>query len=369
LLTSYHVVKEATKIYVRLPGGKGSYVDIHAADPRSDLAILRVLDNSILPLKPIAITQDNKFRKGQMVLSIANPYAAGYRDGSPSASWGIISNLRRRDPGKSLWEQDRADWTIHDFGTMLQADARLNLGCSGGALINLKGELIGVTTALAAISGSETAGGYAIPLDESVRAILNELIEGKEVAYGFLGVGFGSDERQVEVNVLEGSAAARGGLSSGDVILSVNGHPIRHSEDLFLNVGMQLAGTQAKIEVRTRQGVHRTLTVALDKFHVPGPIIASQKPAAVRGMRVEYGSIWCQRFSKQKVPDGVYVSEVIPGSAADQARLQDHFITRVNGKPVHNPADFYREAGKRGGPLTLTVRRSELDEYRTVRLD
>ena len=109
VLTNAHVVHNATKIYVRLPGGRGSWADIHASDPRSDLAVLRLLSR-VPNLKAIKIGEGERIRKGQFVLSLANPFAPGFRDGSPSASWGIVSNLRRRVPGRdNELEQARTD--------------------------------------------------------------------------------------------------------------------------------------------------------------------------------------------------------------------------------------------------------------------
>src|SRR5262249_15225794 len=105
VLTNYHVVRDATKVYVRLPGDKGSYANILAADPRSDLAVLRLI-NPRLQVQPLHFG-DGALRKGQLVLSLANPFAAGFRDGSPSASWGIVSNLRRRSPGAPREDERR----------------------------------------------------------------------------------------------------------------------------------------------------------------------------------------------------------------------------------------------------------------------
>ncbi len=131
VLTNAHVVRNATKIFVRLPKNKGSYADIYASDPRSDLAVLKLLD---VPegLKPVSFGLGEKIRKGQLVLLLANPFAAGFRDGSPSASWGMISNLRRRMPGART-EFDRESQTLHHHGTLLQVDTQMNLGSSGGA--------------------------------------------------------------------------------------------------------------------------------------------------------------------------------------------------------------------------------------------
>lgn len=380
VLTNYHVVREATKLYVRLPGAKGCYADIHAADPRSDLAVLRLLDDGLLPVPAIKRGDASGIRKGQLVLSLANPFAAGFQDGSPSASWGIISNIRRRAPGAAQWEQDRAKMTLHHYGTLLQLDARLNLGCSGGAVIDLKGELIGLTTALAALTGSETAGGFAVPMDAAMRRIIDVLERGEEVEYGFLGVGFDRDVRRGEEvrvsSVISGSPAQRLGapldevLIPQDAILSVNGTPIRENDDLFLAIGTLLAGAEARLEVRS-QGRKKMVTVTLDKFYVPGKFIASRKPAAVRGLRVDYTSVLYQRDRPfPGILKGVFVREVLPGSPADMARLQDAIIARVNDREVSTPAEFYRTCEKLSGPLEFTiVNRSESSGFRKVKLD
>src|SRR5262249_42894439 len=169
---------------------------------RSDLAVLK-LQERLPDLKPIKLGDGGAARKGQFILSLANPFAAGFRDGSPSASWGILSNVRRRMPG-GLTEVERNRLQLQQFGNLFQLDARLNLGCSGGAVLNLDGELIGLSTAQAALSGVETPGGFALPLDAGVRRILEVLKRGEEVEYGFLGVEFDTDRQGVRLRrVLE----------------------------------------------------------------------------------------------------------------------------------------------------------------------
>jgi S1-C subfamily serine protease len=363
VLTNYHVVRDATKVFVRLPGEKGSYADIHAADPRSDLAVLRLHEKG--SYKAIKLGDGGKVRKGQLVLTLANPFAAGFRDGSPSASWGIISNLRRRAPGNPR-EEERVR-TLHYYGTLLQTDARLNLGCSGGALLDLKGELIGLTTAQAALSTTETAGGFAVPMDAALRRIVEVLKRGEEVEYGFLGVSLDRDnhrDRGVRIlGVGPGSPAARAGLRADDMILSINGMPVHDNDELFLALGMCLAGSQAELRLQSPGGAVRTVTVTLAKFHVPeklGRIIAANRPAAVRGLRVDFASVLPQVLRHAHVtipvPSGVIVREVQPNSAAESAHLKVHdVITEVNGRPVGSPAEFYREAQKTAGPLLLKV--------------
>jgi serine protease Do len=382
ILTNLHVVREATKILVRLPGGKSSSAEIHAGDPRSDLAVLR-LEPRVLPVKALKLGDGGAVRKGQFVLSLANPFAAGYRDGSPSASWGIISNLRRRAPGKIAAEIGAR--SLHQFGTLMQLDARLNLGCSGGAVLDLKGELIGLTTALAAITGGETPGGYAVPLDAGIRRIVEVLKRGEEVEYGFLGVS-PSLPRDGELrptegvrldSVVPGSPAFYANLSPGNgavSIVKVNGTTIREPDDLFVALGTVLAGSSAQLEVADRPGgPTRLVSVTLAKFYVQGKVIATKRPEAIGGLRVDYASILYQKLGSpvflRAIPEGVMIREVVPGSPADSARLQeDKIIREVNGHKVSTPDEFYREMRMAAGTVDLTVANTDGPPY-AVKLD
>ena len=136
--------------------------------------------------------------------------------------------------------------TLHHFGTLIQTDAKLNLGASGGPLLNLKGEMIGLCVALAAVAGYETSAGYAIPVDATFRRVLEPLKEGREVEYGFLGVqpaNLQAEEvlaglRGVRVErVVPGTPAARCGLKPDDVITAVGDAPIHDADELILEVG------------------------------------------------------------------------------------------------------------------------------------
>jgi serine protease Do len=360
VLTNYHVIRDATKIFLRLPGGKGSYADIHAADPRSDLAILRIGDTRLLPLKAVPLGDAATIERGQFVLTLANPFAAGFRDGQPSASWGIVSNLRRRIPGEPR-EENRTK-PLHYYGTLIQTDCRIHLGCSGGALLNLGGELIGLTTSLAAIHGGETPGGYALPLDAGMRRILEVLKRGEEVEYGFLGVTFydlGPGKGVAIAHATPGSPAEREAhLQQHDVILAVNDAPVGESDDLFLHLGTQLAGT--KIKLKVLHGASKTIgtvDVTLGKLYVPGKKIASSlgKRPFFRGLRVDYTTLLASPHSNF-VPVGVLVGEVAPGSAAAQAQLKPgEVLTHVNNRPVTSPAGFYAAVANLKGPIEFQL--------------
>jgi serine protease Do len=369
VLTNAHVVRNATKVYVRLKGkGRGSWADIHASDPRSDLAVLRLLDE-INGLEPLELGGAARVRPGQLLISLTNAYAPGFRDANPTASWGLVSSLRRRAPG-DLNEMERSEVTLHHYGTLIQTDARTPPGCSGGVLLNLDGQVVGLTTALAGVRG-DTPGALAIPVDASTRRIIATLVRGEEVEYGFLGVTLSDPgprwRRHVRLgHVSPNSPAQRAGLKPGEYILSINGEPARDTADLFLLIGMTLAGQTARLEVASPdraglpRGPRRTVSVKLAKFYVPGPVIASRRPPARAGLRVDYTSILASRGNiplwGRGPPDGVMIREVVPGSAADKARLQpDKIITHVDGEAVTTPAEFYSAMARAGAVVDLTV--------------
>jgi S1-C subfamily serine protease len=364
VLTTYHLLRDATKIYVRIDRDRGSYADIHAADPRSDLAVLHLLDEKLRPLKEIKFGDASAARKGQIVATVANPFASGFRDGSPSASWGIISNFRQGAAEGPL-EEDKQR-ALYLLATLLQTDAPLNRGVSGGALINLKGEMIGLTTARAAVMGGEAAGGLAVPIDANFKRVIARLREGAEVEYGFMGVHWqrsGVRGQGLRLDqVVGGSPADKAGLGIGDCLLSINGIPVKDDSELLLTIAMLPPGSETRVVVRNRE---QPIAVTLAKHYVPGKAIVSKKLPDVRGLRVDYTSVLLTQgeglqapFQRREVLQGVYVREVLPASRAAAAKLQvNDIITHVNDQKVDNPSDFYRAAARipANAPLELML--------------
>jgi S1-C subfamily serine protease len=377
VLTNYHVVRGATKVYVRLPGGKGSYADIHAADPRSDLAVLKLLTPP-KGLKALPLGRGEDVRPAQLVLALTNAFDARFRDTGPAADWGIVSAVRRkmelpRNPaGVPDPSEDRIK-TLGHYPTLIQTNAKLNAGCSGGALLNLKGELIGITSALAATADGDAPGGFAVPIDDAVRRIVKVLKEGKEVEYGFLGVNFppwppkDGPEGVLISSVMKDSPAERAGLKANHYIVKVNGTPIKTNDDVFLTIGTALAGSTIQVEILSPDSQTRSKhEVRLAKYYVPGPFIASQRPPAVGGLRVDYTSTMIQAGDAGvRVEEGVVTREVLPGSPAAKANIQvGRVITQVNGRAVFSPAEYYEAVSKGTGPLELKFSGND-----TVKLD
>jgi serine protease Do len=360
ILTNFHVVNEkVTKVYIRLPGdGRGSYADIVAGDARCDLAVLRMLQPPA-DLKAIPFGDGGKVRIGDFVIGLANPFAAGFRDGNPSASLGIVSNVRRRAPG--LGDETRRVKDLAQYGSLIQTDVRINLGCSGGALLNLDGELVGLTSSLAAVAGSDQPGGYAIPIDANTKKMIEVLKRGEEIEYGFLGVTVNpearGDGRGVTIlDVAAGMPAQRAGLMGGDLVVAINGNPVREQDDLFLQIAAALAGSEVEVRVERRGGA-RTFKVRLAKANrTDHPFIASTRTPSVHGLRVDYVSTLPTGSS---FSEGVLVKELEPSSPAERklkelANRATLVVTAVDGQPVQVPADFYRLAARKGS-VTLDV--------------
>jgi S1-C subfamily serine protease len=361
ILTNFHVVHDATKIFVRLPGQPGWYADIYAADERSDLAVLKLIDprGRVQGLSALPIGDADNAKKGQFVIALANPFAAGFRDGSPSVSWGMLSNIHRRVPGEINDTNNRRP-RLHYYAFLLQTDFRLNLGCSGGALLDLKGNWIGLTTAQAALAGGETSGGFALPLDRRMKRIIEVLRQGKEMEYGFLGITL---QQNGAIGVTSNGPAEKAGLRTPIRIDSIDGYPIVEQDDLLLNVAVCPAGTETTMRV-FQDGRLRTVSVKVAKSWWPasGPVIAANRPAPVFGLRVDWTSTLMRgAFPGSEIAPGVVVREVAPDSPAARAglRAETDIIVEVNGNAVNSPSEFYEAAAKAGHPLELTLADSE----------
>ena len=358
ILTNYHVISDASEIWIYMHDGTSHSADIWAADPRSDLAVLRV---SVENLKPIKMGSDSDAAPGHFVLVMGNPYAAA-RDGRASASFGIISNIARRPPPAKTANEA----TLHHSGTLLQTDVRLNYGTSGGVLLNLHGEMIGLTTSLAAIEGFDHAAGYAIPMNAMMRKVLALLLDGREVEYGFLGIGTAdTDSDSIQGAMVQstfpGTPAYQAGLVQGDVVTAVDGIRIRTREELIIRIGTRLAGSPITLDF-LRDSKQRSVAIRLAKYPVRGDVYAVIRRESWRGISVEYVSVLLRELPSgeqrlRAVPDGgVLVTRVDSESPSGEAGLQPGtIVTHVADQPVRSPGEFLRAVKNVKGTVVLTT--------------
>ncbi len=365
ILTLYHVVKGARQLVVRAAGRQEFEAEIIAADPRSDLAVIVPAESGDPPrLKALKLGDASRLRKGNFLIALGNPFNA-VRDGTPSASWGILSNAARKldfdfddfsTPVPDL-NMGRKTPRLLNYPTLLQLDSKLNLGMSGGAVINLKGELVGVTTMAGSPAGFDAMAGYAVPMDKLGRRAAETLRQGREVEYGLLGIKadhtFSNRVGEVQAN----SPADLGQLQINDEIIAVNGAPVVDFDSLILAVNAFPAGESVRLKVR-RGGEILERTIVLAKFPVEGEIIATSRPLAWRGLRVEYTTTVAFRpfgpgFVDPTSP-GVVVADVDSGSPASDAGLKrGQLIRKAGGKVVRSPSSFAQAVSGLSGPVTL----------------
>jgi serine protease Do len=369
ILTAFHVVRGAKHLIVRAAGRQQFEAEVIAADPRSDLAVIapRDLGTGNRPkLIPIALGDASKLHKGSFLVALGNPFNAG-RDGSASASLGILSNVSRRiETSESM---DPLERQLRHYPTLLQLDAKLNLGMSGGAVVNMKGELVGITTTVANVSAFDAQAGYAIPLDARGRRAVDALRQGKEVEHGLLGIRLPRDG--MPTNRVGGigtnTRAGEAGLQENDIILSIGGISVADADSMVAAVNTFPPGQSVKLKIRRVDpslGPVTDLerTIVLSKLKVQGEVIATSPPPPWRGIRVDYLSTLPDNGPTLRpgqdpiVRYGVTISEIIPGSPADIAGLRAGLVIRtVRGKRVRSPAEFADAVADVSGPVDLAT--------------
>lgn len=405
VLTNYHVVRggpvypnfktdDGTELRIRLSDRRGCLGAIIAADPRSDLAVLRLQwqDTGVRQTDYPRLNWDSAPapRKGQLVILFGNPHAIA-RDGSPSVSWGIVSNLTRQPAVLQRGDLSRQEENVnrsmmYRLGLVMQLDARLNLGTSGGPVLNLKGELVGISTSLAAIEGYEQSAGFAIPIDKLTRRVIKTLLAGQEVEYGMIGISpedmmpddfltlnSGLPQRSAArvKEVRAGSPAAVAGILPRDVIVAVDGEPVRSMADLMRMVGLHPPESEITLAVfRAAQFDMRKpdeVKVKLAKWPVlddEGIIETSPRFAPWRGLTVDYPTARDKLlnhpgFGRTPFPADfhcVLVKGVAEKSPAYEAGLESgNYITHVNKTPVQTPAEFHAAVNKATGVVTLRL--------------
>jgi serine protease Do len=378
VLTNYSTIDGASKIYVHLPGGKGSYADIRAADSRSDLAVLQLLspppDLKTVRFGPARlpdVANDPKATvfPGKLTLIMAYANASGTVLDQASAGLAPITMIRHPESrdANTLFR------SVYYYSPIVEYESRANPGISGGAVLNLDGEVIALTAGTAAIPNNEVGRSYALPVDDNLLRIIEVLRRGEEVEYGFLGVirpDFTQPGQGLPVVGLpsRGSPAAHADLRPNDRITRINDHPVVTFEDLLLYVGSGLAGGKLKLQIERPGQPSRTATVTLAKFKNEMPYIATVKPEPVFGLRVDYTSMISQMLvfnpfggrNLNEIPSGVHVREVIPDSPAavkfkSLAENNRLIITQVNGQVVHSPPEFYKACkGQKSVRLTVS---------------
>lgn len=348
ILTNEHVVSDADKITVTLSDGREFKAEIKGTDKRSDLAVIKVSGTNF-PAAPLG--DSDKLRIGQWVVAIGNPFGFALQNPEPTVTSGVVSALHR-SLGRVAGDRD--------YGDLIQTDAAINPGNSGGPLVNLKGEIIGINVAIFSTSGGYQGIGFAVP-SNSAKRIVSQLIEGKKITYGWLGVTvqnldeklmnyFGLSEKKgvLVSQVMAGSPAKKAGIKEGDLILKFNAVETNNVTTLLKAVGDSEAGKKVKAALM-RDKKPLTLEVEVgarpENFEeqLSTPKAEEESSAYWRGLRVREITQELARRYRLGLSRGVVVVGVQPNSPADEAGMMDgDIILELNKTYIDSIAVYNR---------------------------
>ena len=346
VVTNHHVIENADQIRVRLDDGRSFEAKVVGADPEADVAVIQIPAQS---LKAIKLGDSDSLRVGDFVVAIGNPFGL-----SQTATSGIVSALGRSGLG------------IEGYEDFIQTDASINQGNSGGALVNLRGELIGVNTAILARGGGNVGIGFAIPVNMVV-SLTAQIIEFGEVRRGRLGVhiqdltpelaeafGVEAGSGALISKVMPDSAAKAADLREGDVITMVNGRAVKGATELRNVIGLARADEEIELTyIRDRKSFNKKIRIRAVVAESGRGIQISE---SFEGARLED----VDDSSSQNGQPGIRVVEVTSGSAAWQAGLRSgDIILSVNRQWVFSLEDLVQIVNGRTSGLLLNIQRGE----------
>jgi serine protease Do len=331
VLTNHHVIGRADQVTVELVDGRSFTAEVVGSDPATDLAVLKIDGTD---LKTLPLGDSDAVRVGDVVLALGNPMGLGQ-----TVTMGIVSAKGRSTGGAG-------QGSFEDF---IQTDAPINRGNSGGALVNTRGELIGINSQILSPSGGNIGIGFAIPANMASN-VMSQLIDHGTVRRGMLGVtiqpvtsdiarSLGLDQvaGALVSSVQAGSPAQTGGVRRGDVITAIDGQTVRDSNVLRNQIAQMQPGSSVALTV-VRDGRERQITVELAELETAAAPAAERDAAGDPtgyGMSVEPLTAERARQLGVSASNGVLVTRVEPGSRAATAGLRSgDVIEEVDGKAV-----------------------------------
>ena len=352
IVTNNHVVEDADRITITLEDKRELEGELIGTDPQTDIALVKIDARN---LRELDIARSEDVKVGDYVIAVGNPFGL-----SSTVTTGIVSALGRDQGGNNSYQ---------DY---IQTDASINPGNSGGALVNSKGELIGINTAILSRSGGNNGIGFAVPT-RIMSSVIEQLKDNGEVRRGRIGVGIQNitpDIREaldlttlngaLVSSVEDGTPADKAGLKEGDVIIGFNGDDINDSSDIRNSVGLVTPGTRADLTF-LRDGKRRTTRIEVAEIEDEDEVLAAEEAEELPAMEAFSGA------SIGNIPDdvdlrggdkGVYIMSVERGSKAFRAGLRRGDVIRsVNRKDVKNLKEFEARIEGKDGPFALSVER------------
>ncbi|MDP8216419.1 MAG: Do family serine endopeptidase [Candidatus Kaelpia imicola] len=362
ILTNQHVVDNADSITVTLSDGREFNAKLVGQDYRSDLAVLKI-EAEDLPY--VKLAGRGTVRIGQWAIAIGNPFGFAVNSPEPTVTVGVVSALHRHLPATE--HRDRI------YTDLIQTDAAINPGNSGGPLLNLKGEVIGINVAIYTTTGGYQGVGFAIPVEQA-RYVLDRLIKGEEIEYGWLGIqiqdltqeladylGLPDKKGTLIAKVIEPGPAYSGGLKEGDVVRELDGEVVEGKNDLLNKVVHKDVGSRIKIKIiRDKKPIAITITLGKrpDNFSISSGEVEKYN---FRGIGVSVLSDELRSRYGITERGGVVVMKVEPGSiAAKKGVKPGDVILEINKKVIDSVKSFKEATLELKGQALIRTQRGYL---------
>jgi serine protease Do len=348
IITNNHVVEEATRLQVRLLDRRTFQAEVVGRDPNTDIAVVKIDANDLTPL---SLGDSDSLQIGEWVLAIGSPLGTDF---SFTVTAGIVSGVGR--PLRGI--QQDLNFRIQDF---IQTDAAINPGNSGGPLVNIRGQVVGVNSAIASPTGFYSGYGFAIPINLT-RMVSQQLIATGTVTRAVLGVSIidatAEDAEYVRLDSIYGvviqsfsednSPAERAGLQVGDVIVELNGETVDRTAQLQQDIGFRRPGEQVQVTVARRGGLRETITVTLGQASPEEMQVASRLPRPEENREDDPGvpstlgvtlrELTAARLAREGLDSelaGLQVTSVNQDGPARDRLLAREIITHVNDERVY----------------------------------
>ena len=362
IITNHHVVEDADEITVTLEDKRELKAELVGSDPKTDIAVIKVPARR---LRALSFAKSSNVKVGDYVIAVGNPFGLSH-----SVTSGIISALGR-DRG--------AGDNYQDF---IQTDASINPGNSGGALVNSKGELIGINAAIVTRSGGNNGIGFAVPV-RIVQGVMRQLVSYGEVRRGRIGVlirdisptlkealELSTLDGALVSDVVEDSPADKAGLEKGDIIVAFNGEDILDASDIRNSVGLIEPGERADITY-LREGKRRSTRIEVEEFEKEREVLDESAADDIPALESFSGASITDIPDDMELrggTDGVLVASVERSSKAERAGLRKGDIIReVNRTEVSDLESFENAIDGKDGPFALSVERDGRNAFIAVK--
>lgn len=370
IVTNNHVIADAKEIEVTLNDNRKYKATVVGTDPSTDIAVLKIEAKN---LKALPLGNSDNLDIGEWVLAVGNPFNL-----TSTVTAGIVSakarNLNMIGGGKS----SNGMVPIESF---IQTDAAVNPGNSGGALVNTRGELIGINTAIASQTGSYSGYSFAVPVN-LVKKVMKDLINYGVVQRGYLGIQMNDITQELKEakklknldgvyvsNVLTNSGAKKAGIVSGDVILKVGNEKVVSASSLQEKIGSRQPGDKVAITVRRANGNIETKEVVLRNKNGETSLITKKEIQKNNALGATFGTLSSKEKQELSITSGVKIESLGAGKLKSAGLQSGMIITRINNQPVRNAEELTNKLREsNGGVLLEVMTRSGMKDYVAIRL-